>query len=153
MSLYLFLKFLHVLLAIVAVGTNATYGIWLARSATAPPATLAHVLRGIKTLDDRVANPAYVLLAVSGVAIVLAGDLRFTTFWIAAGIVLWVIARALGFGVYTPMLRSQIRALEMSGPESADYRTAAANARFVGILTAVIVVAIVFLMVTKPNPG
>ena len=151
MSAFLVLKFIHVLLAIIAVGTNATYGIWLARSANAPPATLAYVLRGLKTLDDWFANPAYLLLAVTGVAMVLVGELRFTTFWIAGGIVLWVVAMALGYGVYTPMLRTQIRALETSGPASEDYRTAAANARFVGILTAVIVVAIVFLMVTKPS--
>jgi len=150
-SAFLVLKFIHVLLAIIAVGTNATYGIWLARSANAPPATLAYVLRGLKTLDDWFANPAYLLLAVTGVAMVLVGELRFTTFWIAGGIVLWVVAMALGYGVYTPMLRTQIRALETSGPASEDYRTAAANARFVGILTAVIVVAIVFLMVTKPS--
>jgi hypothetical protein len=48
------------------------------------------------------------------------------------------------------MLRGQIRALETSGPASDDYRAAARNARFVGILIAVIVVVIVFFMVTKP---
>ena len=53
-----FLKFIHVLLAIVAVGFNASYGIWLARSASAPQATQSHVLRTIKFLDDRIANPA-----------------------------------------------------------------------------------------------
>src|SRR5258707_11036800 len=33
MSVYLILKFLHVLLAIVAIGFNASYAIWLAREA------------------------------------------------------------------------------------------------------------------------
>src|SRR5256885_16370726 len=97
-------KFLHVLFAIIAVGTNATYGIWLARAAGSPQATQSHVLRTIKVLDDRFANPAYVLLAVTGVTMVVLGDLRFTTFWIAGGIVLYVIAIVLGFAVYTPML-------------------------------------------------
>ena len=36
MSLYSVLKFFHVLLAIVAVGFNASYGIWLARAAKEP---------------------------------------------------------------------------------------------------------------------
>src|SRR5437870_10587279 len=143
-------KYLHVLFAIIAVGTNATYGIWLARAAGAPQATQSHVLRTIKVLDDRFANPAYVLLAVTGVTMVFVGELRFTTFWIAGGIVLWAIAVALGFFVYTPMLRNQIHALETAGPESEDYRRYSANARFLGILLALIVVVIVFLMVTKP---
>jgi hypothetical protein len=151
MPVFVIVKFLHVLLAIVAVGFNATYGVWLARVAREPVPTQSFVLRGIKRLDDWFANPAYVLLAVTGVTMVLAGELRFTTFWIAGGIVLWAIAVALGFFVYTPMLRNQIHALETVGPESEDYKRYAANARFVGILVAVIVLVIVFFMVTKPT--
>jgi uncharacterized membrane protein len=151
MSLFAFVKFLHVLLAIIAVGFNATYGVWLARVAREPVPTQSFVLRGIKRLDDWFANPAYVLLAVTGVTMVFLGELRFTTFWIAGGIVLWAVAVALGFFVYTPMLRDQIRALESGGPQSEDYRRYAGNARFVGIVLAIMVVVIVFLMVTKPT--
>jgi uncharacterized membrane protein len=150
-SLFSLVKFLHVLLAIIAVGFNATYGVWLARVAREPVATQSFVLKGVKRLDDWFANPGYVLLAVTGVMMVFIGDLRFTTFWVAGGIVLWAIAVTLGFFVYTPMLRNQIHALERAGPESDEYKRYAANARFVGILLAVIVVVIVFLMVTKPT--
>jgi uncharacterized membrane protein len=153
MSLLVIVKFLHVLLAIIAVGFNATYGVWLARLAKEPVPTQSFVLRGIKRLDDWFANPAYVLLAVTGVTMVFIGELDFKTFWIAGGIVLWVIAVALGFFVYTPALRNQIQALESSGPQSEEYLRHAANARFLGILLAVIVVVIVFLMVTKPTLG
>jgi Predicted integral membrane protein (DUF2269) len=149
-SLFAILKLLHVLLAIVAVGFNATYGVWLARLAREPVPTQLFVLGGIKRLDDWFANPAYVLLAVTGIAMVLVGELRFTTFWIAGGIVLWAIAVALGFFLYTPLFRAQIRALETSGPASDAYRTAASNARFIGIVIAVVVVVILYLMVTKP---
>jgi uncharacterized membrane protein len=151
-TLFVILKFFHVLLAIVAVGFNATYGVWLARVAREPVPTQSFVLRGIKRLDDWFANPAYVLLAVTGLAMVFVGELRLTTFWIAGGIVLWAIAVGLGFFVYTPMVRNQIAALETAGPDSDEYRRYSANARFVGILLAVIVVVIVFLMVTKPTP-
>jgi hypothetical protein len=151
MSLFVIVKFLHVLLAIIAVGFNATYGVWLARVAREPVPTQSFVLRGIKRLDDWFANPAYVLLAVTGATMVILGDLRFTTFWIAGGIVLWAIALALGFFVYTPMLRNQIHALETAGADSEDYKRYSANARFVGIALALIVVVIVFFMVTKPT--
>src|SRR2546428_12935836 len=80
------MKFLHVLFAIIAVGTNATYGIWLARAAGAPQATQSHVLRTIKALDDRFANPAYVLLAVTGAPMGPLGGLRCPTFWTAGGL-------------------------------------------------------------------
>jgi uncharacterized membrane protein len=151
MPLFVLVKFLHVLLAIIAVGFNATYGVWLARVGSQPVATQAFVLRGIKRLDDWFANPAYVLLAVTGLTMVFVGQLDLKTFWIAGGLVLWAIAVALGFFVYTPMLRGQIRALETSGPGSDDYRHQAGNARFVGVVLAIIVVVIVFLMVTKPT--
>jgi uncharacterized membrane protein len=150
-SLFVLVKFLHVLLAVIAVGFNASYGVWLARVAREPVPTQSFVLRGIKRLDDWFANPAYVLLAVTGVTMVFVGELRFTTFWIAGGIVLWAIAVALGFFVYTPMLRNQIHALETAGPDDDDYKRYASNARFMGILLAVIVVVIIFLMVTKPT--
>jgi uncharacterized membrane protein len=153
MTLFAILKFLHVLLAIIAVGFNATYGVWLARVAREPAATQSFVLRGIKRLDDWFANPAYVLLAVTGVSLVFVGQLDFKTFWIAGGIVLWAIAVALGFFVYTPMLRNQIKALETAGPQSEEYARHSSNARFIGIVVAVIVLVIVFLMVTKPTLG
>ena len=43
MSLFVIVKFLHVLLAIIAVGFNATYGVWLARVARVE-AEAAHAL-------------------------------------------------------------------------------------------------------------
>ena len=57
------LKFFHVLFAIVAVGFNASYGIWLARAARERDHE-AFALRGVKLLDDRFANPAYGLLVI-----------------------------------------------------------------------------------------
>jgi uncharacterized membrane protein len=152
-TLYAVLKFVHVILAIIAVGTNATYGIWLARVASAPPETHGYVLRGIKRLDDWFANPAYVLLAVTGLLTALVGGLPLATYWIAGGIVLWALAIVLGFFVYTPLLRTQIRALETRGADSTEYREAASSARLMGILIGIIVVVIVFLMVTKPTIG
>lgn len=58
MTAYALLKFLHVLFAIVALGANATYGVWLT-TAGRDPAQLGFALRGVKLLDDRFANPAY----------------------------------------------------------------------------------------------
>jgi uncharacterized membrane protein len=84
MGLHPYIKFVHVLLAIVAVGFNASYGIWLARAAR-EPAHLGHVLRGIKMLDDRFANPAYGLLLVTGLANVFIGGIPLTTRGSSAG--------------------------------------------------------------------
>jgi uncharacterized membrane protein len=149
-GLYPYIKFVHVLLAIVAVGFNASYGVWLARAAR-EPAHLGHVLRGIKTLDDRFANPAYVLLLVTGLANVFIGGIPLTTPWILGALALWAVLLVVGAGVYTPTLRRQIAALEASGPDSPAYRSLAARGQATGIALAAIVVVIVLLMVTKPG--
>ena len=149
-TLYTFLKFLHVLLAIVAVGANATYGIWLARAAREPEHT-SYALRGVKFIDDRVANPAYGLLLVTGLSMVIVGDLDLTTFWLAASLALYLLAVVLGLFVVTPLFRRQIATLEAEGPTSPASLALSQRARLLGIALAVDVVVIAFLMVTKPT--
>jgi uncharacterized membrane protein len=146
---YAILKYLHVLLAITAVGANITYGIWLSRAAREPQ-HLAFVLKGVKVLDDRIANPAYALLFVTGIAMVYARHLVWTTPWLLLGLILYAGVVVLGLFVYTPILRRQIVALEASGSDSQEYQRLAARGTRLGVLLAVLVMIIVFLMVTKP---
>ena len=147
---YEVIKFIHVLLAIVAVGFNATYGIWLARAAKEPEHE-AFALRGVKLLDDRFANPAYALLLVTGLLMVWVGDLDLTQFWLLAALVLYAVAVGLGLFVYTPTLRNQIAVLESSGAGSAEFQTLSKRGTGVGVVLAIDVIVIVFLMVTKPT--
>ena len=149
-TLYEWLKFAHVLLAIIAVGFNASYAIWLARAARHPERE-SFALRTIKTLDDRFANPAYGLLLVTGLLMIWNADIPISTFWISTSIGIYVGVLLLGLGVYTPTLRKQIRALEDDGPHSPGYRRLSTRGTVVGILLGVLVVVIVFLMVTKPT--
>lgn len=147
---YEVLKFFHVLLAIVAVGFNASYAIWLARAAREPKHE-GFALRGVKLLDDRFANPAYALLLVTGLSMVWVGDLDLAQFWLLTALVLYAVAVGLGLFVYTPTLRAQIAALETSGSGSPEFQALAKRGTTVGIVLAVDVIAIVFLMVTKPT--
>ncbi|MDQ3619778.1 MAG: DUF2269 domain-containing protein [Actinomycetota bacterium] len=149
MSLYDFLQYLHVVLAIVAVGFNASYGIWTARAAKEPEHEL-HILKGIRTLDDRFANPAYVLLLVTGVSMVLVGDLGFDTLWISAALGLYVVMALVAILLFTPALRKQIALVEAGDQRSEAHEALAKRSGMVGGILAVLVLAIVFLMVTKP---
>jgi uncharacterized membrane protein len=148
--LFTTVKFVHILLAIAAVGFNASYAVWLQRAARAPE-HLGFALPGVKFLDDRVANPAYGLLLLSGLAMVVVGHLSLTTFWIAAALILWLLAMGVGLLLYTPTLRRQIEALEAHGPESAEYRALNGRGTVVGVGTSVVVLTIVVLMVFKPG--
>jgi uncharacterized membrane protein len=150
LDLYPWLKTLHILFAIVAVGFNISYGIWQARAAREPE-HMGHVLRGIKFLDDRVANPAYAGLLVVGIILVLIGPYDFTTFWVAVAIGLYVLMGAVAFVFYSPTLKRQIAAYEDGGPQSAEFAQLSAWGRMIGIVLAVLVLAIVVLMVVKPG--
>lgn len=150
LTLYSFMKFLHVLLAVVAVGFNASYGIWLARAAKEPEHA-AHVLQGIKILDDRFANPAYALLLVLGLAMVWESGIPFSTFWIAASLVLYVVLVVLAVVAYSPSLRRQIALAEAGHVGSDEYRQVAKRGGIIGGILAVMVVIIIFLMVMKPT--
>jgi uncharacterized membrane protein len=149
-SAYVLLKFFHVTLAIVAVGFNASYGVWFARTAREPE-HLGHVLRVVKVLDDRFANPAYGLLLITGIAMIIVGNVDPSTFWLALSIGLYLILVIVGVAGYSPVLRRQIRAFEQGGPESPEFRRLAVRGQALGGVLAVLVLAIVFLMVTKPT--
>ncbi len=149
MSLYLILKYMHVLLAIVAVGANATYGAWLALGAREPQ-HLRVVLRGIQSLDNRIATPAYGLLLVTGLAMLAVSPLSVRTPWVTAALILYALVVTLALTGFTPALRRQIRAVEAEGPQSEAYRRAAFAARTQGTPVVILVLIIIFLMVTKP---
>ena len=148
--LYPWLKFGHILLAIVAVGFNFTYGI-LIRRAAREPEHLGHVLRTVKTLDDRFATPAYILLPVLGLAMVFIGGWDITDLWIIASLALYVVAVVLGATQYTPTLRRQIAALDTGGAESAEFKALTARGNALGAAIGAFVVVIIGLMVLKPT--
>ncbi len=127
-----------------------SYDIWIGR-AERDPSHLPFVLRGVKLLDDRFANPAYLLLFVTGVALVAVGDTGFEAFWVWSSTVVWVLVMAAAYFGYTPLLRRLILVLDASGPASAEYRAGKQRLSLVGRLLAVGVFVIIILMVFKPT--
>ena len=147
---FLIVKFFHVFLAIIAVGVNASYGIWLTRASKEPDHEL-HVVRGIKFLDDRIANPAYGGLLITGLLGVRFGGYSYSLFWIKTAIGLYIAMGLLAAFVYTPTLKKQVELLEAGSGGTAAYQSLSKRGRMVGGLLGVLVIAIVFLMVTKPT--
>lgn len=148
--LFSVVKWLHILSAMIAVGANVTYGIWIAR-ASADQSVLPFVLRSIKLIDDRVANPCYGLILVTGLLMAfLAPFPILSTPWLLTALVLYIIMGLIAALGYTPTLKRQIQTLDKEGFESAAYQSIARRGTLLGIVLAVIVVIIVFLMVAKP---
>src|SRR4029077_4244905 len=128
---FLILKSIHVLSAIVAVGANATYGVWSA-IAGREASHLGFALRGIKAVDGRLANPAYGVLLITGIVMAVT-TYSITTTWILIGLGIYAVMAVGGVAVYAPVLKRQIAALDAQGPTSADYRSIDARARGVGM--------------------
>jgi uncharacterized membrane protein len=145
---FLLLKFVHVVAAILAIGANVTYAFWL-RRAGHDRDKLVWAIRGIQTLDNRVANPAYVLLLITGVWMVLGGAFSFQAGWIVAALVLYVGLVVVGIFLYAPTIRRQLEEAERD-PSSPTYAAIERRSTLLGITTLIVVLVIVALMVTKP---
>jgi uncharacterized membrane protein len=146
---YLVFKFLHILAAIVAVGSNITYGVWSVRAAN-DSAHLAFALKGVKFLDDRIANPAYGVLLVTGLVMVFM-QWKITALWIVIALILFAAIVVLSVAVYSPLLNNQIRLVEAGQTSSPEYARLAGLSRRFGPGLGIIVLVILVMMVFKPS--
>src|SRR3989442_11230104 len=121
-------KYIHILSAITAVGLNISYTIWILR-AQREPANTAFALKGIKFLDDRIANPAYGVLLLTGLLMVVLLPIPITTLWIVIALVLYAVLVVLAITQYTPTLRSQIKLAEAGDTTSAEFNRLATRGR------------------------
>ncbi len=93
--------------------------------------------------------PAYLLSAISGIAIVPFERIDPRALWIAGSTVLFVVLMGLGFLLYRPVSRLRLAAA-VHGPGDATYRGASRRA---AVLDAAIIGAalvILALMVVRP---
>lgn len=148
-TVYLILKLIHISAAITAVGSNITYGVWNARIA-GEPAQASFALKGIKFLDDRIANPSYGILFLTGLIMIFVNQWGLPL-WLIVAIVLFIVVAALGFGVFTPLLRNQIRLADAGETTSAEFTRLASRSRALGPILGILVFAILVMMVFKPT--
>ncbi|TMC54923.1 MAG: DUF2269 family protein [Chloroflexi bacterium] len=149
-SLYLVLKFIHIAAVVTAVGANITYGVWNVR-AQGNPAQLGFALKGIKFLDDRIANPAYGVVLLTGLVMIAAGRWSITSLWIIVALVLFAGVVVLAAAVYSPLLRNLIKLVDSGDTSSPEFERLSSRNRIVGPAIGLIVVVILAMMVFKPS--
>src|SRR5216684_4568478 len=142
---FLIVKYIHILSAIVAVGLNISYAVWILRAQREPSHT-RFALKGIKFLDDRIANPAYGLLLVTGLLMVVLLPIPITTLWIVIALILYAVLVLLAITQYTPTLRNQIKLAEAGDLTSAEFMRLARRGQLLGQILAVIVLLILAMM-------
>lgn len=148
---YTVVKYLHILLAIIAVGFNMSYGIIL-RVAGRNKELLQFALRTIRVLDNRFANPAYAGLVFTGLGMLHLGKISIRSHWVlgSLGLLLLILPLAV---VYARLTRKQLAALEAEGPDGAEYQRLGRINLIGGLGMYVLVLIIIGLMVAKPHWG
>jgi uncharacterized membrane protein len=150
MLLLLVAKWLHILAVIAIVGVHATYGVWIVRASHDTQA-LSFALRTITALDNWLGLPGFVVLSLSGIAMLAMTRTLPTTPWLVTALTLFVALALTHLVVYRPTLRAFSRLIDSEGVRAPTFRAHAARERNVGITMTVVMMAIAFLMVVKPR--
>jgi uncharacterized membrane protein len=147
-SEYLLVKFFHILLAILALGTSAGLGIALEFYGSHPTHG-PFLLRVIGRIVAFFVLPGYVLMLVTGLWMVNM-SWPLTTKWVQAAMALWAVGIAI-LTSFLAVLRKQLRVLETEGSTSAAYQRVSLFGRGLGAGLGLIVVVMLYLMVFKPG--
>lgn len=158
--LFLILLFLHIGGAILGFGPTYAFML-LGPMAASEPAHGNFALRFQKLVSTRLIAPLAVFQGITGLLLVWRiGFELFQRGWLIVSIVLYLVVLAVGFGVLIPALRTLIPATAGAPPAPAPGAQPAGppphilatirRARTGGMVNAVLVLIIVFLMVTKP---
>jgi uncharacterized membrane protein len=148
-SWYLVVKFVHVLVAIVAVGSSAGSSLWL-RLAMRSPAHLPFALRSAKFLDEVLTRPGLILLFITGLWMA-ASRWTLAVFWIRAAVGLLVLVLVLLYLVVGPLMRRLIGVADTEGLASKNWARLERLFELTGGGSGLIIILIVWLMVTKPS--
>ncbi len=151
--------FVHI--TAVVVGFGATF----AESLTFPIAMkldkrhLPYVHRLQLAINQRLTTPALVVVILTGIYQTVEGDWSFGAFWISATFAIAIVLGGLIGGYFIPvdrrlgaMVEAELAGAPDGDPELSDeYQRGARVEGIVGGLAGVLIIAAVFLMVTKPG--
>jgi len=141
---YMWLKLLHIIIAVVALGTSAGLGIVLEFYGN-DAAHGSFVLRTIERMVLLVVLPGYVLMLATGLWMAsLAWP--FTARWIQLALGLWVV----GIACLACSLVSLRKQRRLHGTGGYAYVRYAIGSRVLGAAFGLVVVGILYLMVFKP---
>lgn len=124
--IYLSLKFLHIVGAILFLGNITTGVFWKAHAdRSRDPKIIAHALDGVIRSDRLFTIPGVIIIVGAGVAAAIIGGIPLLrTEWLAGGIILLTIA-GISFGARVAPLQRQMRDLARSAAagEKFDWAT------------------------------
>lgn len=150
--MYLFLKTIHILAAVLFIGNITTGVLWkLHGDRSGDPRVMAHTLAGIIRADRWFTMPAVILLLLSGVGLAHVGGYPFFgTFWIWAGLALFVASGIIGGRFVAPAQRKLLAVASAPEFDAGEYARLSATWAKSGTVATLLPVAALVLMVFKP---
>lgn len=150
---------LHISAAVVGLGTTFAMTILFQVALKTDPRTMPFVHRAQRVINQRLVNPALLVILVTGIYQVSDGNWSFGDAWISASFVIIIALGAL-IGAYfipTDKRLEQVAAAEITAARdgsvtlSASYLDKLKQEGVVGLVSGLLVVVVIFLMVVKPG--
>jgi len=155
MSLYDISLFIHVSAVVVGFGATFAEAIMFPVAMKAGIRHLPYVHRLQLAINERMAGPALGLIILTGIYQTIDGDWGFGSFWISATILIAIALGAMSGAYFIPTDRKLAvqaqREIDETGNVSDDYQAQARREGIMGAVAGLLVIAAIFLMVTKPG--
>lgn len=148
--MYLTLKFLHVFLAIVAVGFTSSFGLILARAARggADGRELKFALGTIQVMS-RIGHVCFLLLLITGIGLIhVAGYPWYLWLKLSGAIV--VFALLVAQFLLLPTVPKRLAILEAKGPTDPEFIALSKRSAAIGGVLGLLSLVVLWLMVAKP---
>ena len=152
MTLYEFLKLVHVLGAIAWVGTSIEQQLVGARALSSNArGRLAHFVDEAEWVGVRIMTPAAILVVIAGVLMVIESGWNFSDSWILIGIGLFVLTSLNGMVFLTPQTKRLKLSIAERGEDDASVQALVKKVTLASRIDLLILIAIVADMVIKPG--
>jgi uncharacterized membrane protein len=146
--------FIHVTAVVVGFGATFAESVLFPVAMKLDRRHLPYVHQVQLTINRYFANPALLVIILTGFYQVSKGNWSLGDFWISATLVIAIVIGAINGAYFIPADRRLgamvTRELEAGGDLSEEYQRRARAEGMVGALTGFLIVVAIFLMVTKP---
>jgi uncharacterized membrane protein len=158
-TVYSLSVWIHVSAVVVGFGSTFAEALMFPVAMSVDRRHLPYVHRLGIAINQRLATPALVLILITGIYQTIDGDWDFGSFWISATFLIVIVLGGLLGAYFIPTDRKLLALVERDIKASGDgeivlsdeYQRGAQRIGAIGGLAGVLVIAAVFLMVTKPG--
>jgi uncharacterized membrane protein len=146
---YLTLKFLHILFAIVALGFTSSFGVIMGRAAAGRDVRdVRFGLRLVQVLG-LISHVCFVLVLATGIAIVYVVGFPWYT-WIKWSLGLFAFALLMGMFVLAPSVKRRLKILDERGTGDPEFVALSKRSAMLGMGLSLVSLVILWLMIAKP---